>query len=239
MSSGLPEAVRRNVYRMRRVARKRGGPAVARDCAAWGAERALGRWRRPARFEFGGREYLTVHHPYRFTWLNERAVEVPVFRRLVEDDASGSVLEIGNVLSHYMLCRHDVVDKYEPADGVVNADVLDFDPGRSYRLIISISTLEHVGFDERPRDPEKPLRAVERLRSMLEPGGRLVFSLPVGYNPDLDCRLSNGELPLAHCGGLRRERGRWREVTCDEAWDAPYDELLYRASGVVISTVEA
>jgi SAM-dependent methyltransferase len=221
---------------VRRTARDRGGPAVARDCAVWGAEWAIGRWRRPAPFHFDGREYLTLHHPYRFTWLNERAVEVPVFRRLVEE-ASGSVLEVGNVLSHYMPCRHDVVDKYEAAEGVVSADVLEFEPESRYRLIISISTLEHVGFDERSRDPEKPLRAVERLRSLLEPGGRLVFSLPVGYNPDLDRRVREGALDLDQCGGLRRERRRWREVSCHEAWDAPYDELLYRASGVVISTV--
>lgn len=239
MSSTVPEALRRNVHRMRRVARERGGPAVARDCAAWGAEWAVGRWRPPARFQFAGREYRTLHHPYRFTWLNERAVEVPVFRRLVEEEASTPVLEVGNVLSHYMPCRHEVVDKYEPAGGVVNADVLDFEPGRSYRLIISISTLEHVGFDERPRRPDKPLMAVEHLRSLLEPGGRLVFSLPVGYNPDLDRRLRNGDLPLAHCGGLRREGASWHEVSCAEAWNAPYDELLYRASGVVIATVEA
>ena len=164
---------------------------------------------------------------------------MPVFARLVEEDRSGSVLEVGNVLSHYVAVHHDVVDKYERAAGVVNADVLEFAPERRYRLIISISTLEHVGFDERPRDPAKPLRAVERLRSLLEPGGRLVFSVPVGYNPELDRRLGQGALALAHCGGLRQENGHWREVPCGEAWEAPYDELLYRASGVVIATVEA
>lgn len=237
MSAVVPQAVRRNVHRIRRVAGRRGGLAVARDCAAWGADWAVGRWRQPAPFSFAGREYLTLHHPYRFTWLNERAVEVPVFRRLVEDEVPGSVLEVGNVLSHYMPGGHDVVDKYERADGIVNADVLDFETTRRYRLIVSISTLEHVGFDERPRDPGKPLRAVEHLRGMLEPGGRLVFSLPVGYNPQLDGRLRDGALALSDCGGLRR-RKTWQEVSCEEAWDAPYDELLYRASGVVIATVE-
>jgi hypothetical protein len=234
----MPDSLRRNVHRMRREARERGALRVAHDCAAWGAEWAGGRWRPPAAFEFGGHGYRTLHHPYRFTWLNERAVEVPVFARLLEGTNPDAVLEVGNVLSHYLPTRHRVLDKYESGADVTNADVLDFSPGRRYDLILSISTLEHVGYDERPRDPEKAPRAVQHLQSLLEPAGRLVFSLPVGYNPDLDRRLREGTLSVAGCGALRRERGRWREVSCDQAWNAPYDELLYRASAVVIATVE-
>jgi hypothetical protein len=35
-----------------------------------------------------------------------------------------------------------VVDKYEKDVGVINEDIVDFQPGRSYELIISISTLD-------------------------------------------------------------------------------------------------
>ena len=34
-----------------------------------------------------------------------------------------------------------------------------------YDLIVTISTLEHVGWDEEPRDPSKVLRAIENLKS--------------------------------------------------------------------------
>ena len=57
-------------------------------------------------------------------------------------------------------------------------------------------------------------------------------------------RNSTGACARALChwraaAGFVQENGHWREAGCGEAWEAPYDELLYRASGVVIATVEA
>jgi len=51
------------------------------------------------------------------------------------------------VLSHYFAVKHDIVDKYEIAPSVVNEDLVNFKPGKKYDLIVSISTLEHVGWD--------------------------------------------------------------------------------------------
>jgi hypothetical protein len=82
---------------------------------------------------------------------------------------------VGNVLSHYFSVNHDVVDKYEKAEGVINRDIIDFHPSKEYDLIISISTLEHVGWDEDIsdhkilHDPSKILRAIENLRGLLAP----------------------------------------------------------------------
>jgi hypothetical protein len=59
-----------------------------------------------------------------------------------------NILEIGNVLSHYFPVNHDIVDKYEKADGVINQDVVHFYSPKKYDLIVSVSTLEHVGWDE-------------------------------------------------------------------------------------------
>ena len=70
---------------------------------------------------------------------------------------------------------------------MINEDIIDFDPGRRYALIVSVSTLEHVGWDEdEPRDPEKVLRAIERLRELLTPSGELLFTVPHGWQTDLD-----------------------------------------------------
>jgi hypothetical protein len=38
-----------------------------------------------------------------------------------------------------------VLDKYEQAPGVINEDVVSFSPPQKYDLIVSVSTLEHVG----------------------------------------------------------------------------------------------
>jgi len=89
------------------------------------------------------------------------------------------ILEVGNVLAHYYPHQHDVLDKYEQAPGVMNGDVVDFRPGKLYDLIVSISTLEHVGWDEEPRDPLKFLRGVEHLTTLLAPGGRMLVTLPI------------------------------------------------------------
>ncbi len=229
----------RNARRVRRATGTRGVLPVVRSCAAWVAGYVGGRFTPASEFSLGGVSYPCFHHRYHYTWLNERAVEIPVFRALLEGRDPETVLEVGNVLGHYGPRRHLVVDRYERAAGVRNEDVVDFDPGRRFDLIVSISTLEHVGLDEQPREPDKPLRALERLRSLLAPGGRLVFSIPVGYNRDLDRALRTGAVELDECQALRRVEGSWREVPCDTVWDATYDELLYQAEAILIATVSA
>ena len=155
------------------------------------------------------------------------------------DREPGRVLEVGNVLSHYGARQHLVVDKYERAPGVVNRDVLDLaDMGR-FDLIVAISTLEHVGWDEELRRPEAALEALNALRGLLASGGRLVLTHPVGYNPHLDAAFRDGAVPLARVGALRRSRRRthWIQVPPPEAWRAPYDFLLYSARAVVFAEV--
>ena len=98
-------------------------------------------------FDFGGASY-------RYFWpldmtarRSERAVELPIVWDRVARANAASTLEIGNVMSNFFRVRHLVVDKYERVPGVVNEDVVDFSPARSFDLIVSVSTLEHVGWD--------------------------------------------------------------------------------------------
>ena len=211
--------------RLRAHAREEGAGAVARRMAAWGAGLA-----RPPRgeFELGGERYPFARRIYGLTWITERAVEIPVAQRLVERNREKRILEVGNVLSHYGPVTHEVVDKYERAPGVRNVDVLDLASEPAYDLVVSISTLEHVGRDEEPRDPGRAIRALDHLRGTLNPGGELLATVPAGYNPDLDRALADG----AH--ELRAMRRRpWREVDPSEAFQSPYDFLVYSASAVL------
>ena len=48
---------------------------------------------------------------------------------------------------------------------------LNLRPTKLYDLIISISTLEHIGWDEAPRDDTKILRALDNLMSLLSENG--------------------------------------------------------------------
>jgi hypothetical protein len=86
-----------------------------------------------------------------------------------------------------------VLDKYDPAPHVLNEDVIYFKPVEKYDAIISISTLEHVGWDEDVRDPAKFITAVRNLtENCLAPGGCMLVTVPLGYNTYLDDNLAMG-----------------------------------------------
>jgi hypothetical protein len=175
-------------------------------------------------FEFQGKAYPYFYHRYNRTFLNERIVEVPIVWDEVKRHAPASVLEVGNVLAHYFPIKHQVVDKYERARGVIHADAVDYQPDQHYDLIVAISTLEHVGWDEEPREPEKFLRAVDHLASLLAPGGTLLATVPFGYNPEVDRFLAEGRVPFTSVGYMKRDSGDnvWREASWSEVAGTAY-----------------
>jgi hypothetical protein len=230
--------------RVASFSRDRGFLAVVRSCTRWGWDWLRGRpggGRDHGTFEWEGRHVPYFVHDYHYTWLNERAVEVALALEVLERQPGASVLEIGNVLGHYAPVDHVVVDKYEAAPGVLNEDVADLDLDRQFDLVLAISTLEHVGLDEEVLDEDKPVRAVDRLRAHVAPGGLLWVTHPVGYNPALDARFRDGTLGATRMRGLLREHSRnvWREVPLEEVWATPYDRLLYTAHAVVVAEFDA
>jgi SAM-dependent methyltransferase len=135
----------------------------------------------------------------------------------LRSQSARAVLEIGNVLNHYAYFQHTVVDKYEAGDGVTNVDVCDFKPTQKYDAIVSISTIEHVGWDEEPFDPEKAIHSIRRLRKMLAPGGRMLVSVPIGHNSEIDRAIRNGDLDCTDLRGMKRIGGNnWVEVPLRE-----------------------
>jgi len=171
-------------------------------------------------FTYQGKAYSYFYHSYSTTWKNERAVEIPIIWRMVEEYQGKRILEVGNVLHHYFPCRHDVVDLYEKYPGVINQDIVDFRPSRKYDLVVSISTLEHVGWDHRPREPGKILAALKNIKEhALAPGGRIIVTVPLGYNTYLDRFLAEGKIRFTSVGCLRRvsqHSQEWEEVEWGE-----------------------
>jgi len=236
-------AARQRLRDLQRLAQTRGFSVALRFGARWTSfpvwsriARARGR-----RFHLAGESYAYLLHPYNLTWSNERAVEVPVVWRLVRQHAGRRVLEVGNVLAHYFGVAHTVVDKFEQAPGVINADAAEYDTDQRFDLIVSISTLEHVGFDEQPREPEKPLRAVANLRRLLVPGGLLCATLPLGYNPHVDRLLGEHAFGFTRQLALRRvsARNEWVEAAWDEVRGCRYDGRWPGAEALVIGFVQA
>lgn len=179
-------------------------------------------------------------HPYNRTWANERIVEIPIVRRFLEKHSPERVLEIGDVMNHYFPFPHDVLDKYTISRNVINKDVCEFDPSTRYDAIISISTLEHVGWDApEVRDDTKIARAVAHLQSLLAPGGQLVFTVPTGYNTNLDSILTQNRLPLASEHYLERysEKNEWRAASRDCALARRYGSPFPAANAILVATV--
>ena len=194
---------------------------------------------RPSSFTFRGHPYRYFWHRYNATWRNERAIEIPIARRFLAGIPPDKVLEIGNVLSHYGPVAHEVVDKYEQTTDVRNEDVCEFRPNKKYELILSISTLEHVGWDEEPRDETKVLRAIENLRGLLAPEGKLVVTIPVGYNAALDRMIEQGRISFTERTYLKRNprRNQWHEVSDAEVRHPQYNRQANCAHELLVGII--
>ncbi len=191
-----------------------GAPSVLVEFLQWTITLLL----QGTRFAFQGRKYRYHHAMYNKTWTNERAVEVPIIWRWVEEFKGRRILEVGNVLSYYFETNHDVLDKYEILDGVINEDATQFQARKKYDLIVSISTLEHVGVDDDEKRPEKALEAISNLIRNLKPDGEFLATFPLGYNSALDNAFFEGTLPFTEYYYLKRASmfNRWREISREE-----------------------
>lgn len=162
-------------------------------------------------FTWWGAELPLLDHAYNSTALNERAVEVPVAASWLE--AGGRTLEVGNVLGHYGVGpARRVVDRYEVALGVENVDV--FDVAGEYDQIVSVSTLEHVRWDEPlERVAGESAAAVLHLVGLLAAGGRMLVTVPTGWNEPLDEWLLDGPEGCVRACTLVREGNGWVQTS--------------------------
>lgn len=194
-----------------------------------------------ATFRLGGTEYPYYLHPYNHTWSNERVVEISVVRPILSSVHPTAVLEVGNVMSHYFDCGHTVIDKWERCRyrPVTNSDLLEFHPPRQFELVVSISTIEHVGWDESPRKETSVIAALHSLRSLLTPTGKAVITIPVGYNHYLDRMLPTlvGDLLSVQCLKRLSCENQWSEVDLDAALRCKYGEPFPNANAVVFATI--
>jgi hypothetical protein len=220
--------LRRVIRRYRSISSERGVAEVVRKGAAktyvYASYPIHRRLHRSRMFTFQERRYACFVHHYNATWRNERTVEIPLAMDFLKRTTGGDGLEVGNVLSYYCDVHHLVVDKYEQARGVLNVDVMVYEPLEPLDFIVSISTLEHVGWDEEPRDPHKAVAALVRLRTFLKPTGRMFVTVPLGHNPYLDASILDGSLSPLREGFLGwAMRDEWLELARREAGEVRGD----------------
>ena len=191
-----------------------------------------------AEFTFEGKSLPLFYHRYNMTWATERAVEVPVAGEFLRRFAGKSVLEVGNVTPHYLDTGHTILDKFESGPGIINEDIADFAPSERFDLILSVSTFEHIGFDdEADGDSGKKIsQAIATCRGLLAVGGQLVLTLPLGYNPALDRMIADGQLGSDRATFLKRTgRLAWQAVDANTALASEYGRPFPYANAVMIA----
>jgi hypothetical protein len=189
-------------------------------------------------FRFQGESLDLFYHRYNMTWASERCVEVPIARWYVAKASPGMTLEVGNVLSHYGPVQHQIIDKFERGPGVINEDITTFVPKQRYDLIVSISTFEHIGFDDEAEGDsgEKILLAIRTCVNLLSPRGRLIITIPISYNPELNELIRTDRLGATSKIFLKKYASLdWRECGQEEALRCKYKEPFPYATAIMVA----
>ena len=180
-------------------------------------------------FLYRGQQLDYFYHKYNKTWKNERSIEVPIALCEIEKHKGERILEVGNVLRHYVKVKYDVLDKYEEEEGLIRDDIVDFIPANKYDFIISISTIEHVGIDDKPANLSKAIIALQKMQGMLKDGGKMFVSFPIGYNSalsDLSLMFSLNKLnkKIIYFKKTDASKNIWEEAKYSSVKDVPYSQ---------------
>lgn len=191
-------------------------------------------------FKFNTNSYRYLISKYNFAWKNERTIEVPIAFAEINKYDSSEILEVGNVLSHYYDIKHDILDKYEKSNNVINKDIATFKTKKKYKLIVAISTLEHVGWEEKPKDPLKILKAIENMKKILSTEGEILITLPVGYhNPKLNNLINTSALGLNETYYMKRisADNKWEQSTLEKVKNHKYNSAFPNANAILIGLI--
>ncbi len=192
--------------------------------------------------------YLTLNryfnldnHDYRYfcnlynAVVSERVAEISIARRFLNEHQQDDILEIGNVLSHYFDFPHIIIDKYEKHIGIENIDIIDYSTEKKFKAIISISTIEHIGFDEPVSENGKSLKAIRKLMELLEEGGEALITVPLGYNPEID-EIVQREFLFSQQYFLKRisRLNLWKQTDLKDALKYKYNSIYPAGNAIAI-----
>lgn len=187
--------------------------------------------------------YLYFYHPHNHTWANERAVEVAIIHKFINDSVeSTKILEVGNVLSNYFKTTWDIIDKFDNSGKALNEDISTFHPLKAeYNLIISISTIEHIGYDDDIKSSLKTLETLLNLKeNFLYDNGIIVVTFPLGYNEYLDKLFFEEKLGFDRISCLKRvsKYNDWIQVKKEDMIGVKYNSPFPYGNGIVIGIVK-
>jgi len=199
------------------------------------------------KFKFRNKTYKYFYHPRSYTYFNERAVEIPIFKNILDKFDNQKILEVGSTLCYYISKKYNVVDKYDVSNNIMNKDILNYNPREKYDLIISISTLEHVGWDEdiygkgkRIKDPKIFIRLLKHLKKLLSKNGVIIFSVPIGYNAYIDRCFRKKEYDFDKLYFLKRTSpfNTWKEAGYKEVKDLKHNNFFGYSRAIAIGVIQ-
>lgn len=173
-------------------------------------------------FILNNKKYKYFYHLYNRTVASERVLEIPIAKEVLKDFKDKDILEIGNVMSHYIRTNYPIIDKHEKGRNVINKDVISFYLMKKFDLIISISTMEHVGYSKRywePNKPDKFSKGIVNLKKHLKKGGLLVVTFPLFYNEYITKLILNKKDPFEKRYFMKRTSylNEWKQISFEDA----------------------
>jgi hypothetical protein len=192
---------------------------------------------RNKKFIFNSIELNYFYHFYNKTYENERIIEIPILLELLSKYKINNYYELGNVLINYGIKGHPVIDKYDNSENIIKEDIVTFKPLKKLNNLVSISTLEHIGWDEGEKNYSKVSKAFHNiLDSLLLPGGIFIFTFPVGYNPHLDeyIKINKDKFYKIYPFIRINIKNTWVETDFETCMNQKFNHPYINANGLIV-----
>jgi len=155
---------------------------------------------------------------------NERTIEIPLIQQLLAYYETHEILEVGNVLQRFGFNNHTVIDLHEETSNVLNKDINKFFPKKKFKLIVSISTLEHI-------ETGNTLKHLKE--NCLTKNGLIAFTIPLGFNLELEKQI-NKDSSIKKWFFLRTNKiNRWIQVEESDIKRVKYNYYFSCANAIM------
>jgi hypothetical protein len=151
------------------------------------------------------------HPSYNAAATNERTIELPLGKYFI-DKFKNNIIEVGAVTPYYYECKHKVYDLHDPYKNCIRKDFSMCDIFYKNENVLSISTLEHIGFNDYSKQHGRYLKnrwceGFEILKKIVAYSKNYLLTIPIGYNPILDENIKQFDTKYIIC--KRIDNNEW------------------------------
>jgi len=147
---------------------------------------------------------------------SERAIEIPLAIDFLSNYAQQDpITELGCVLPYYILKRgsHNVYDLTDKHPQCTRCDLRTLNDNDLKGVVVSISTLEHLGLAEYGIEKGSTDEGVALLKRILADARKYFITVPIGYNKTLDdFILGSCDLGECYVARTRNNPEEWEVV---------------------------